>query len=166
MIIWIDGDSCPRPVRDILFRASKRQNLQLIFVANRPIPLKKSQLISFVQTSKEEGSADEYILENSVQGDLIITRDIPLAAELVERDRITLNDRGTIFTKENVRERLAQRDFNKMLREAGLNDDHSNNFGEKEIRAFSNAFDRTTCQMLAEESFFNAKNKKAKKAKI
>ena len=160
MIIWIDGDSCPRPVRDILFRASKRESLQLIFVANRPIPLKKSDLISFIQTSKEEGSADNYIIENSVQGDLIITRDIPLAAELVERERKVLNDRGAVYTKENVRERLAQRDFNKMLREAGLDDERSSNFGQKEIRAFSNAFDRTICQMLAEERFFKAKKAK------
>lgn len=160
MIVWVDGDSCPRPVRDILFRASKRQNLQLIFVANRPIPLKKSDLISLVQTSLEEGSADNYIIEHCRKGDLIITRDIPLASELVALNRMVLNDRGTIYTKENVRERLAQRDFNKMLRDAGLDDDRSSNFGQKEIRAFSNAFDRTSCQMLAEESFWKAKKAK------
>ncbi len=153
MILWVDGDSCPRPVRDILCRAAVREKLELKFVANRELPLKKSDWISLIITSGEEGSADRYIIERSVPGDLIVTRDIPLAAELVERGVTVLNDRGKIYTKENVKERLAERDFNQMLREAGLSDEKSGNFGQKEIRAFASAFDRTIRQMLVEENF-------------
>ena len=153
MNIWVDGDSCPKPVRDILCRASKRQGVPLFFVANRNIPVKKSQKINQILTSPEEGSADNYILDHAGPEDMIITRDIPLAAKLVEKELVVLNDRGTVYTRENVRERLAQRDFNQMLREAGLKDERSGNFGQKEIRAFSNAFDRTLQQMLLEERF-------------
>lgn len=153
MIIWVDGDSCPRPVREVLCRAGDREKVAVRFVANRPIPLTLSDFVSQVQTSSEEGSADQYIKENSDSNDLIVTRDIPLAAELVELGRTVLNDRGKVYTRENVRERLAERNFNQMLREAGLGDEKSGNYGLKEIRAFSNAFDRTMRQMLLEENF-------------
>ena len=154
MIIWVDGDSCPRPIRDILCRAAVREKVTVNFIANREIPLKKSGQISLILTSPEEGSADRYIIENSSPGDLVVTRDIPLAAELVEKEDLSvLNDRGTVYTKENVRERLAQRDFNQMMREAGLDDERSSNFGPKEIRAFSNTFDRTIRQILAVEEY-------------
>ena len=155
MTVWVDGDSCP-PAGPGISSAGLLSGriFSLIFVANREIPFKKSDKISLILTSQEEGSADRYIIEKSFTGDLVVTRDIPLAAELVAKGgRTVLNDRGTVYTKENVRERLAQRDFNQMMREAGLDDERSSNFGHKEIRAFSNTFDRTLRQMLLEEQF-------------
>ncbi len=158
MTVWVDGDSCPRPVRDILCRACIREGILLNFVANRSLPLnRKADRIRQIITSREEGSADRYIIENADIHDLVITRDIPLAAELVDRNIPVLNDRGVVYNRENVRERLAERDFNQMLREAGLGDEKSGNFGPRETKAFANAFDRTLRQMMVEEQFRKAK---------
>ncbi len=158
MIIWVDGDSCPRPVREILCRAARRERVELVFVANRTLPVQTRDSIRQIITSAESGSADNYILSHAVKQDLVITRDIPLAAQLVERNIPVLNDRGKVYTKENVRERLAERDFNLMLKDAGLEEERSRNFGPKETKAFANAFDRTLQQMLLEERFSKSRN--------
>ncbi len=151
MRIWIDGDSCPKQVRDIVNKRCIRDRVFLSYVANRALPLPESEFISFVQTSTAADSADDYIFEHCEKGDLVITRDIPLASRLVETDRAVINDRGTAYTKNNIRERLQQRDFMQMMREAGIGQERGSNYGAKELRSFSSCFDRTLVQMLAEE---------------
>lgn len=156
MTVWIDGDSCPRQVRDIVNTRCIREKIQLHYVANRELPLPSSEFISFSLSSSAADSADDYIVENSQTGDLILTRDIPLAASLIEKARVVINDRGTQFSKSNIRERLAQRDFMHMMREAGIGQDKGKNFGAKEIKDFSSCFDRVLVQMLLEERFRKA----------
>lgn len=156
MTVWIDGDSCPRQVRDIVNARCIREKVQLHYVANRELPLPESEFISFSLSSSEADSADDHIVEHSVPGDLIITRDIPLASSLVEQERIVINDRGTQFSKNNIRERLAQRDFMKMMREAGIGQDRAKNYGPKEIKDFSSCFDRILVRMLREDRFKKA----------
>ena len=156
MKVWIDGDSCPRQVRDIVNARCIRERIQLHYVANSELPIPKSKYISFSLSSSAADSADDYIVEHSLMGDLILTRDIPLAASLVEKGRAVINDRGKQFTKNNVRERLAQRDFMHMMREAGIGQDKGSNYGAKEIKDFSSCFDRVLVQMLREERFKKA----------
>lgn len=156
MTVWIDGDSCPRQVRDIVNTRCMREKIQLHYVANSALPLPQSEYISFSLSSSAADSADDYIVENCQAGDLILTRDIPLAASLVEKNRVVINDRGTQFSKNNVRERLAQRDFMQMMREAGIGQDKGSNYGAKEIKDFSSCFDRVLVQMLREERFKKA----------
>ncbi|MDC7232259.1 MAG: DUF188 domain-containing protein [Spirochaetales bacterium] len=156
MRIWIDGDSCPRQVRDIVNARCINEKIPLCYVANRELPLPDSEFISFVLSSPAADSADDYIAEHASEGDLIITRDIPLAASLVESGRAVINDRGTQFTKNNVRERLAQRDFMQMMREVGVGQDKGSSYGAKEVKDFASCFDRLLVQMLREERFKRA----------
>ncbi len=95
-----------------------------------------------VVVSAEEGSADRYIVEHARSGDIAITRDIPHAADLVERGVLVLNDRGTVFSAENVRERLSVRDFMYDLRNSGVGVPERGRFGQRDIALFAQAFDR------------------------
>jgi len=142
MKIWVDADSVPVRVREIIIKACRREKIAACFVANRKIPLEEAEEITFIVVPATEGSADARILAEVEPEDLVVTRDIPLAADLVEKEIVVLNDRGTLYTPENVRERLSMRNFMKDLRELGLPIDESGKFGSKDVQAFANAFDR------------------------
>ena len=148
MIIWVDADSCPRQIREVVSRAALRLKIKTFFVANRKIPFPGNAYTQGVQVPAKEGSADSYIVQKSSQGDLAITRDIPLADSLLEKSLIVLNDRGDVYTPDNIKERLSIRDFMKDLRESGLQVPEHTVYGKKELRQFSNAFDREITKAL------------------
>lgn len=140
--IWVDADSCPVKIRDIISKASKRLKIEAVYVANREIPVRKHDYISKIITSEEEQSADKYIVENINSEDIVITRDIPLADELVTKGLVVLNDRGMVYDKENIKERLSIRDLMQEAREMGIGYETTTRFGPKDIQNFANAFDR------------------------
>ena len=142
MNIWIDADACPVAVREIVLRASQRTTTPLIFVANSPLPIPKRALIKTVQVSQGFDVADNYISEHAQQNDLVITQDIPLAAEIVEQGITALNPRGEVYTIENIRQRLAMRNLSEELRNIGQLSGGPNKFGDKEKQTFANALDR------------------------
>ncbi len=148
MIIWIDADSCPAKIRDIVARAAKRTAINAIFVANRNIPLAKNRFVKMVLVESGEGKADDYIIENCCEADIAVTRDIPLANELLKCNAVVLNDRGTQYTKENIRERLSIRDLMKDFREVGIMDSGRKTFSNKEVQAFAAAFDRELAKKI------------------
>ena len=104
--------------------------------------LKKTNLITMIITDNSEGSADDYIVSNAEPNDLVITRDIPLAARLIEKKIITINDRGKLFTSESIREDLSIRNFNYQLFTMGIQLDKTNKFNKKNLNDFANCFDR------------------------
>jgi uncharacterized protein YaiI (UPF0178 family) len=120
MVIWVDADSCPVDARRILERFSLRLSIPLRYVANHSIPFLKNPFCEMVITGTEDGAADDYIAGHIESGALAVTRDIPLAARLVEKGVTVLNDRGMLWTAENIRERLSLRDFNLALNESGI----------------------------------------------
>ena len=140
--IWVDADSCPIPVKDIIFRFCKRLQIKLIFVANHEIPMPKSQLFQMIVCDATPDAADNYIVDNAMQNDIVITRDIPMAARLLEKNITTINDRGLLFTSENIREKLSLRNFNKELYENGILSDKTSTFSKKDVNNFANCFDR------------------------
>ena len=140
--IWVDADSCPIPVKDIIFRFCKRLSLKLIFVANHEIPMPKSQLFQMIVCDATPDAADNYIVEKAMQNDIVITRDIPMAARLLEKNITTINDRGLLFTSENIREKLSLRNFNKELYDNGILSDKTSTFSKKDLNNFANCFDR------------------------
>ncbi|MDX1654846.1 MAG: YaiI/YqxD family protein [Candidatus Competibacteraceae bacterium] len=142
MHIWIDADACPNPVKEIVFRASKRLSLPVILVANRPMRTPPSRLIRAVQVRAGFDMADNYLLENAAGEDLVITADIPLAAELVKKGVPALNPRGELYTEHNVRERLAMRDLMEQLRSTGEVGGGPAPFGDRDRQAFANSLDR------------------------
>jgi len=142
MKIWVDADSCPPKIREIIIRASNRESIETVFVADREIAVKSGPHARFVLVPKGKDAADTFIAGQMSGEDLVITRDIPFADLCVKRGITVLNDRGTVYTKENVGERLSIRHFMQNLRERELYGSGEQGFGKKEVEKFANAFDR------------------------
>ena len=156
MQILVDADSCPRAAREMILRFSSRLGIKSVFAANHPIPglpgFNDNQKQTAFETAHEtvffelcppgEGEADRRILELAKNGDLVITRDLPLAEQLVNAGVTVLDDRGRAFTKENIREYRSIRDFTVGLAENGLDFDRTPSYGKKELSSLANSLDR------------------------
>jgi uncharacterized protein YaiI (UPF0178 family) len=142
MKIWVDGDACPNVVKDILFRAAERRQITLTVVANQLIRTPASKFIASVQVAGGFDVADNYIVKHLQENDLVITADIPLAAEVIAKHAHAINPRGELYTKENIRERLAMRDFMEEMRSAGQVSGGPAAFGIRDKQDFANALDR------------------------
>ena len=140
--IWVDADACPRVIKDILFRAADRVKIQVILVANQPISVPASRFLRSIQVASGFDVADNHIVQESRKGDLVITADIPLAAEIVEKECLALNPRGEMYTEENVRQRLNIRDFMDTMRGSGLATGGPPPLSQQERQAFANQLDR------------------------
>ncbi|WP_462322269.1 YaiI/YqxD family protein [Halochromatium sp.] len=142
MQIWVDADATPNPVKSILYRAAERVGLSLTLVANQPLQVPSSAWIKAVRVGSGFDVADDYILQHACAGDLVITADIPLAAELVAKHCQVLSPRGEAFTAETVRQRLNMRDFLETMRASGLDTGGPPAYNQADRQAFANALDR------------------------
>jgi uncharacterized protein len=149
MRIWIDADGCPRPVKELVFRASERLKLPVCLVADRLVGRPSNPLVTTVRVTGDMDAADRYIAEHLDPEDLVITTDLPLAAIVVARGATGLNPRGELYTEENVRERLSLRDFLTGLREAGVTTGGPAPYGSKDKQRFAAALDRLLTQRLS-----------------
>ena len=120
MKIWIDADACPGVIKQLVFRASARLNIPVCLVANRPISVPQSPLITAVRVAREFNEADAYIVQEVALDDLVITADLPLAAAVVKKGAMALNPRGELYSEENIGARLAVRNLLQDLRARGL----------------------------------------------
>jgi len=142
MHIWVDADATPKVVKDILFRAADRVAVPVTLVANQPLQVPRSRNIRTVQVAAGFDVADNYIVREAQQGDLVVTADIPLAAEAIEKGCIALNPRGELYTPENIRQRLNMRDFMDTLRGSGIDTGGPAAFSQTDRQAFANQLDR------------------------
>lgn len=142
MQIWVDADACPKPVRDVLIRAARRLGLQTTFVANQFLQLPVSPFIRMLMVAKGFDVADDRIAMELTAGDLVVTADVPLAAEVVRRDALALNPRGTLYSTDNVAEHLARRNLLEELRSSGQVSGGPAALGKADIQAFANQLDR------------------------
>ncbi|WP_018936675.1 YaiI/YqxD family protein [Thioalkalivibrio sp. ALJ24] len=142
MKIWVDADACPGAVKEILFRASKRTGVPLTLVANQPLRTPPSKLIDSIRVGSGFDVADNEIVRRLEAGDLVITADIPLAAEVIEKGGEALNPRGELYTRDNIHERLSMRDFMDTLRSSGVETGGPAALGPRDRQAFGNALDR------------------------
>ncbi|MFO1417861.1 MAG: YaiI/YqxD family protein [Methylotetracoccus sp.] len=142
MQIWVDADACPKLVKDVLFRAAERVRMRLTLVANQPVATPPSMWITSLQVSKGFDVADNEIVRRLEAGDLVVTADIPLAAEAISRGASALNPRGEFYTKENIRERLNMRDFMDTLRSSGIQTGGPAALSQRDVQSFANALDR------------------------
>jgi uncharacterized protein YaiI (UPF0178 family) len=149
--LLVDADSCPKPVREAVLRAADRTGVTAYFAANRPIPGISGGNAVMELCPPGEGSADNRIVELARPGDLAVTRDIPLASRLVEASVMVIDDRGQVYTRENVRERLSIRNFMVDLAESGLGMARTANYGRRELKAFADSFDRILSRLMREE---------------
>lgn len=142
MQIWVDADACPKVIKDILFRAAERVRVPLILVANRPLQIPVSDYIKSILVSAGFDVADHQIIRELRPGDLIITADIPLAAEVLKKGGHALNPRGEFYSPANIGERLAMRNFMDELRSSGVNTGGPTTLGQSDRKAFANQLDR------------------------
>ncbi len=148
MQIWVDGDACPKGIKEILFRIAQRTKVSVIFVANQYLRLPQAENIEMIQVSDGADVADDKIVECCAAGDLIITADIPLAARIVKKGAIALDPRGTLYDRNNIGQILGMRDFMDELRGAGVETGGPKSFGAKERQKFANEIDRFLAQNL------------------
>lgn len=143
MRLWVDADATPREVKDIVFRAAHRLAIETIVVANQRVPVPPGHpMVTAVRVEGGPDVADRYIAEHVAHGDVAITADIPLAAQLVAAGVAVIDPRGYEHTAETVGERLSVRDFAEALRGAGVETGGPRPYGPKDKQAFASALDR------------------------
>ena len=140
--IWVDADACPKVIKEILFRAADRVGMPLILFANQPLQVPGSRYIRTIQVGAGFDVADNHIVQQAEAGDLVITADIPLAAEAIAKGCLALNPRGELYTEDNIRQRLNMRDFMDTLRGSGVDTGGPASFSHSDRQAFANQLDR------------------------
>jgi uncharacterized protein len=142
MVVWVDADACPAQIKEILFRAAERVQVQTILVANHALRVPKSRFIQAKQVESGFDVADARIVAALTAGDLVITADVPLAAQVVAAKAFALNPRGTLYTPDNVQDHLARRNFMDALRSSGEPTRGPAPLNKMDIQAFANELDR------------------------
>ena len=142
MQIWVDADACPKVIKEILFRAAERMQVPLILVANRLLWTPPSRFIRAMRVAHGFNVADREIAEKMQAGDLVVTADIPLASDVIGRGGHALDPRGVLYTKDNIQERLALRDFMDQLRGSGVETGGPAPWSPSDTHAFANQLDR------------------------
>ena len=151
MRIWVDADACPLVARQILFRAADRTGVQLTLVANQPMNAPTSANINTLQVPQGFDVADDEIVKRLHSGDLVITSDIPLAAEVIAKGGHVLSARGELFTKENIGAKLNMRDFMDTMRSSGVEmGGGPSAYGQRDKQEFANKLDRLLTKYAGE----------------
>lgn len=152
MKIWVDADACPVAIKEILFRCADRRNISVTLVANQTLRIPSSPNISFKKVPAGFDVADNEIVKQMNAGDLVITADIPLASEVIEEGGMALNPRGDLYTRENVKSRLAMRNLMDTLRSGGMDTGGPSALNKKDIQAFANQLDRWLTKHMKQEA--------------
>lgn len=142
MKIWVDADACPVVIKEILFRAAERTRVTVTLVANQPINIPKSRCINFIQVRQGFDVADNEIVKRLDSGDLVITSDIPLAADAIEKGATALSPRGELYTANNIRARLNMRDFMESLRSTGVETGGPSALSQGDRKLFADHLDK------------------------
>lgn len=142
MRIFIDADACPKPIKEILFRASTSTNTELVLVANQYMKTPPSKLIKTITVSSGFDEADKRIVEEVSAGDIVITSDIPLADLVTNKGGIALNPRGTLYTKDNIKHQLAMRNLMEHLRDSQLISGGPKPFSKQDCQQLANQLDK------------------------
>ncbi|CNE76284.1 MULTISPECIES: YaiI/YqxD family protein [Yersinia] len=142
MQIWVDADACPNVIKEVLFRAADRTGIMVTLVANQPLKTPPSKFIRTLQVASGFDVADNEIVQRVEKNDLVITADIPLAAEVIEKGGIALNPRGERYTPDTIRERLNIRDFMDTMRASGIQTGGPNTLNQRDRQQFANELDK------------------------
>lgn len=149
MKIWVDADACPKVIKEILCRAAERTQTAVVFVANQAIPVPPSPWISALQVASGIDEADNEIVRRVEASDLVITADIPLASDVIEKQGLVLSPRGERLTTENIKARLNIRDFMETLRSSGIQTGGPPPLSQSDRKAFADGLDRVLAKRKA-----------------
>lgn len=152
MKIWVDADACPVVIKEILFKAAERTGIPLTLIANQPVRVPPSRFINFIHVATGFDVADNEIVKRVGAGDLVITADIPLANDVIEKQALALSPRGEMFTTENIKARLNIRDFMDTLRGSGIDTGGPPALGQADRKAFADHLDRILARHAGKES--------------
>ncbi|MCI6827447.1 MAG: DUF188 domain-containing protein [Spirochaetia bacterium] len=147
--VWIDADSFPTLLKSFILEYAEKNYLEIIFVANKPIKSEK-QNFKMILAENTKDSADNIIFENITEKDIAITRDILLAERLVQKNIKTINDRGTYFSKENIKKKVEERNYDFNLAQLGFSGSKEKNYGMKELTKFRECFEKTLKKIYQE----------------
>jgi uncharacterized protein YaiI (UPF0178 family) len=147
LCIWIDADACPKAIKDIVFKTSRRLKVEIVLVANGSMQIPTSELIKIITVPHGADIADNKIVEMLKPGDIVITGDIPLAARVVEKGGLAIGTRGELFDDDSVQSRLATRNLMEQFRSAGMETSGPKPLNQKDIQAFANQLDRTVTRL-------------------
>lgn len=145
MKLYVDADACPVAIREIIYRAAERLKIETLLVANKTIKVPPSRFVVMSVVEMGFDIADDRIADEVAAGDLVVTEDIPLADRVIAKGGFVISPHGELFTVENIKQRLAARDFYTELRGAGIESGGPAPFRQKDIRAFANQLDRFFC---------------------
>lgn len=151
MKIWVDADACPGPIKDILFRAAARTGIPLTLVANHPMRVPPMAHVNLLQVPHGFDVADQEIVGRLAPGDLVVTGDIPLAADVLEKGGLALNPRGELYSPDTIRARLSMRDFMDTLRASGVQTGGPSAMSQGDRKAFADQLDRLLARQAAKE---------------
>ncbi len=140
--IWVDADACPKVIKEILFRVAERVQVKVILVANQPMATPPSKFVSSIQVGQGFDVADNEIVKRAQPGDLVISADIPLAADAIEKGAQVLDPRGEMYTAENIKQRLSMRNFMDELRGSGVDTGGPASMSAGDRQQFANQLDR------------------------
>lgn len=146
MPIWVDADACPKVIKEVLYRAADRTSTLITFVANQSLSVPPSPWLKTLRVAAGFDVADNEIVQRAQPGDLVITADIPLAAEVMEKGAIALNPRGERYSNATIRERLTMRDFMDTLRSSGIQTGGPATLNQRDRQQFANELDKWLLQ--------------------
>lgn len=149
MKIWVDADACPVVIKEILYRAAARAEVPITLVANQFLKVPNSPFITFLQVQQGFDVADNEIVRRCQAGDLVITADIPLASEVIDKQAIALNPRGELYSPENIKTRLNMRDFMDTMRASGIESGGPPPLTQRDRQQFANNLDKLITQAAA-----------------
>ncbi len=140
--IWVDADACPAAIKEMLFRAAERTQTPVTLVANQPLRVPRSRFVRFLQVTAGFDEADNEISRRVNAGDLVVTQDIPLAAEVLEKGALAMTPRGEVHTPDNIRARLTMRDFMETMRASGVQTGGPPPLSDRDKKSFADQLDR------------------------
>lgn len=146
MKIIVDADACPVVIKEILFKAANRTGVTLLLIANHAMKIPVNPAIQFFQVGSGFDVADDEIVKRTEEGDLVISSDIPLAADVIEKNAIVLSPRGEILDKQNIKSRLTTRDFMDTMRSSGIQTEGPAPMSQRDRKAFAGHLDRILAQ--------------------
>ncbi|MEI2629241.1 YaiI/YqxD family protein [Erwinia aphidicola] len=142
MPIWVDADACPKVIKEVLYRAAEREHMMVTLVANQGLSVPPSRFVRTLRVPAGFDVADNEIVRRAEAGDLVITADIPLAAEVMEKGAIALNPRGERYSEATIRERLTMRDFMDTMRASGVQTGGPPALNQRDRQQFANELDK------------------------
>ena len=145
--IWVDADACPNLIKNVIFRLADKRQIDVVLVSNHYVKTPNSRFVSAKQVGKGFDEADNEIIALMSGGDLVVTGDLPLANDVIQKRGFAINPRGTVYDEENIKSHLSRRDLMEDLRDSGVVSGGPSALNKKNVQEFANAIDRLVTKL-------------------